>query len=86
MDTQSPKSYNRKTGLCIICQATRQSKGYAFEVVSTGPDGAVSVLLADHLQNVDRKARRAEKMYRVDDDVLAAVLARLDALIISLDV
>jgi hypothetical protein len=28
----SPRSYNRKTGLCIVCPATRQAKGYAFEV------------------------------------------------------
>ncbi len=82
----SPKSYNRKTSLCIICPATRQSKGYAFEVASTGPDGKVSILLADHLRNVDWKARHAEKMYRVEDDVLASVIARLDALIISPDV
>ena len=81
----SPKSYNRKTGLCVLCPATRQTKGYAFEVVSIGPDGQESIVLADHLRNVDWKARRAEKMYRVSDEVLANVIARLDALIISPD-
>ncbi len=82
----SPKSYNRKTGLCVICPATRQRKGYAFEVTSIGPDGVQSIVLADHLRNVDWKARRAEKMYRVPDDVLATVVAQLEALIISPDV
>jgi mRNA interferase MazF len=81
----SPKSYNRKTGLCVICPATRQRKGYAFEVASIGPDGVQSVVLADHLRNVDWKARRAEKMYRVPDEVLATVVAQLEALIISPD-
>lgn len=81
----SPKTYNRKTGLCVLCPATRQRKGYAFEVVSIGPDGQESVVLADHLRNIDWKARRAEKMYRVSDEVLANVIARLDALIISPD-
>jgi mRNA interferase MazF len=81
----SPRSYNRKTGLCVLCPATHQRKGYAFEVASTGPDGEQSIVLADHLRNVDWKARRAEKMYRVADDVLAAVVARLNALLISPD-
>ena len=81
----SPKSYNRKTGLCIICPATRQKKGYAFEVVSIGPDGEESIVLADHLRSLDWKARRAEKMYTVSDNVLATVVAQLDALIVSPD-
>jgi len=80
-----PKSYNRKTGLCVICPATRQQKGYAFEVASIGPDGVPSIVLADHLRNVDWKARRAEKMVRVPDEVLATVVAQLEALIISPD-
>ena len=25
----SPRLYNRRTGLCVICPATRQAKGYA---------------------------------------------------------
>ena len=82
----SPKSYNRKSGLCVICPATRQRKGYAFEVASIGPDGVESIVLADHLRNVDWKARRAKKMYRVADKVLATVVAQLEALIISPDV
>ena len=81
----SPKSYNRKTGLCVLCPASRQKKGYAFEVVSIGPDGQESVVLADHMRNIDCKARRAKKMYRVSKKVLTNVIARLDALILSPD-
>ena len=81
----SPKSYNRKTGLCILCPATRQKKGYAFEVVSIGPDGKENVLLSDHLRNVDWRARNAELMYQVTPEVLEAVTARLTALLIAPD-
>jgi mRNA-degrading endonuclease toxin of MazEF toxin-antitoxin module len=35
----SPKSYNSNTGLCVICPATRQAKGYAFEVAIDRGDG-----------------------------------------------
>ena len=81
----SPKSYNRKTGLCVLCPATRQSKGYAFEVVTVSSTGLESVLLADHLRNVDWRARNAEWMYRVSDDTLQSVIARIDALLVSPD-
>ena len=81
----SPKSYNRKTGLCVLCPATRQSKGYAFEVISTGPDGKEIVLLSDHVRNVDWRARNAELMYCVSPDVLNAVIARISALLIAPD-
>ncbi len=78
-------SYNRKTGLCVLCPATRQKKGYAFEVTTAGPAGEVSVLLSDHLRNVDWRARKAELMYRVAPEILDAVIARVTALLISPD-
>ncbi|MCA9193934.1 MAG: endoribonuclease MazF [Planctomycetales bacterium] len=81
----SPRSYNRKTGLCVICPATRQRKGYAFEVVTVGPDGQETVLLADHIRNADWKVRRAEFMYHVGQKVIDAVIARLEALIVTPD-
>ena len=82
----SPKSYNRRTGLCILCPATRQQKGYAFEVVISNPDGSSSVVLADHLRNVDWRARKVELIHRVPDTVLKSVVARIEALIVSPDV
>lgn len=79
----SPKEYNRKTGLCVICPATRQQKGYGFEVVTTGPDGEVRVILADHLRSVDWRIRKVQKMYRVSSDVIDGVVARIEALLFS---
>ena len=57
----SPRSYNAKSGLALVCPITNQVKGYPFEVaISTGlvPTG---VILADHVKSVDWKARRAKK-------------------------
>ena len=81
----SPKSYNRKTGLCVICPATRQRKGYAFEVITVGGDGEESVILSDHLRNIDWRIRKAQLIYRVSDEVLNAVVARIEALIVTPD-
>jgi mRNA interferase MazF len=47
----SPRSDNRKTGLCVLCPATRQAKGYAFEVTIADANEVTSVVLADHLCN-----------------------------------
>ena len=68
----SPKSYNRKTGLCVLCPATRQAKGYAFEVAIA--------------RNVDWKARNIQFIHRVSDSELSEVIARIEALLISPDV
>jgi mRNA interferase MazF len=81
----SPKSYNRKTGLCVLCPATRQVKGYAFEVSILSGDGNASVILADHLRCVDWKARKVELIHRVFDSELAEVVARIEALLVSPD-
>ena len=81
----SPKSYNRKTGLCVLCPATRQAKGYAFEVAIARDDESSGVVLADHLRNVDWKARNSQFIHRVSDSELSEVIARIEALLISPD-
>jgi len=78
----SPKSYNRKTGLCILCPATRQSKGYAFEVKVPSVDMQSSVILSDHVRSVDWRARNAKPIFRVSSEVLEEVVAKLAALIV----
>ena len=81
----SPKSYNRRTGLCILCPATRQEKGYAFEVTHHTGDADRGVILADHVRCVDWRTRRARRIGHVLPEVLNEVVARLSALIIHPD-
>jgi mRNA interferase MazF len=79
----SPAAYNRRTGLCVLCPATRKAKGYAFEVPVTTGQGDTSVILADHVRCVDWRARGAELIQPVPADVLDEVIAKLDVLIIA---
>ena len=79
----SPKSYNRKTGLCVLCPSTRNAKGYAFEVHVPMPDGSTSIVLVDHVRCVDWRARRAEFIFRVPQEMLEEAAARLEALVIA---
>jgi mRNA interferase MazF len=69
----------------VICPATRQAKGYPFEVSVLTADGATSVVLADHVRSVDWKVRRVRKIETVPDEVLNEVIGRLEALLINPD-
>jgi mRNA interferase MazF len=49
----SPKTYNKKVGLALVCPVTSRIKGYPFEVRL--PDGleVVGVVLSDQLKSLD---------------------------------
>jgi mRNA interferase MazF len=75
----SPRRYNRRSGLALMCAVSRRAKGYPFEVPL--PEGPVAgVVLADHLRSTDWEARNAEIVTRVPARVVADVLAKLKPL------
>jgi len=76
----SPKAYNRKTSLCVLCPMTSRIKGYPFEVLIE--EGESSVVLADQVKSLDWKARKAKKKGEVDEEVLAEVVGKIQALIL----
>lgn len=77
----SPRIYNAKSGLALACPVTNQVKGYPFEVAIPASVGATGVILADHLNSVDWKARHAEPFGRCTDEVMNEVRARLAPLL-----
>jgi mRNA interferase MazF len=77
----SPKIYNQKSGLALVCPVTNQAKGYPFEVTVPAGFGVSGVILSDHLKSVDWKARRAEKLGICPVEVVNEVLARLAPLL-----
>lgn len=77
----SPKTYNGKVGLALLCPITSQVKGYPFEVAL--PEGlpVSGVILSDQVKNLDWKARNAEKACSLPKEVIVMVLQRVKALI-----
>lgn len=77
----TPKSYNGKVGLALLCPITSQVKGYPFEVVI--PDGlpVSGVILSDQVKSLDWKARSAEKACSLPEETIKKVLIRVKALI-----
>jgi mRNA interferase MazF len=77
----SPKAYNGKVGLALLCPITSQVKSYPFEVPI--PDGLPvnGVVLSDQVKSLDWKARKAEKACSLPEDSIKKVLLRVKALI-----
>jgi mRNA interferase MazF len=77
----SPAAYNGRVGLALLCPITGQVKGYPFEVAL--PEGlAVSgVVLADLVKSLDWRARKAERICTVPEEVVGQVLTKLYALL-----
>lgn len=72
--------YNRTTGLMLCCPMTTHIKGYPFEVVVPSTN-KTSVVLSDHMKNLDWKARNAVFKEKIPAKVLAEVRAKIIALI-----
>lgn len=77
----SPRIYNQKSGLALVCPVTNQVKGYPFEVAIPSGQSVAGVILADHVKSLDWKARRAEKFANCPLEQLGEVLAKLAPLL-----
>jgi mRNA interferase MazF len=77
----SPRSYNVKVGLCLVCPVTQHAKGYAFEVAL--PDGlpVQGVVLADHVKSADWQHRGSDFIATASAEVLDEVRAKLKPLL-----
>lgn len=77
----SPRAYNAKSSLAVVCPVTSRVKGYPFEVPLRAGLPIRGVILADHVKSLDWRARRAEKAGRIPQSVLDEVLARIAPLL-----
>lgn len=77
----SPKSYNGKVGLALLCPVTSHVKGYPFEVAIPEGFPVSGAILSDQVKNLDWRARKAEKACTLPNDVMTQVLQRVKALI-----
>jgi mRNA interferase MazF len=77
----SPRTYNDKVGLAILCPVTNQTKGYPFEV--TVPEGfpVTGVVLADQVKNLDWRARNVELMCTLPSETIQEILRKLNTLL-----
>jgi mRNA interferase MazF len=77
----SPRMYNEKIGLVLVCPITNVEKGYPFEIRIPRGLSISGVILADHVKNLDWKARDAEFVFKVPSFVTDEVLDKLAVLL-----
>jgi mRNA interferase MazF len=77
----SPKEYNRKVGLALLCPVTSQVKGYPFEVLLPPGLGVSGAVLSDQIKSLDWHARKAERLCTASEEVVEEVLGKILALI-----
>ena len=77
----SPASYNRKTGLALLCPVTCRVKKYPFEVPLPVDLAVGGVVLADQIKSIDWTERRAEFIVGAGREFLEEVLSRLAPLL-----
>lgn len=76
----SPASYNRASGLVLVCPLTSARKDYPFEIPATIA-GKQGVVLADQVKSMDWRTRRAVFLERADDKLLHRTRTRLAMLL-----
>ena len=77
----SPRSYNEKTSLAVVCPVTSHVKGYPFEVGLPPGSRIRGAILSDHLKNLDWRQRQAQKAGKIQRSILEQVRSRVAALL-----
>jgi mRNA interferase MazF len=77
----SPKNYNSKVGLAILCPITSKRKGYPFEVQIPKGVSISGVILSDQAKSMDWKIRNTEFICKLDNQSVEQVLQKLKTLL-----
>lgn len=76
----SPKNYNNKSGLALLCPVTSVRKGYPFEIL-VYIEHTESVILVDQVRSLDWKERRVEKINSISEAMVIEVQKYLRKLV-----
>lgn len=77
----SPKSYNDKVELALLCPITSQIKEYPFEVEIPTRLKISGVILSDQVKCLDWRRRKAEFICKLPRETTIEVLKKLSTLI-----
>ena len=77
----SPKAYNEKVGLALVCPITSQVKGYPFEVLLPKNISVQGAVLSDHIKSLDWRMRESKFLCHVSLEVLDEVFGKLGVLL-----
>ncbi len=78
----SPRIYNSKTGLAILCPITNQVKGYPFEVLLPTGLPVAGTIISDQVKSLDWRARNAEFICTLPEKTMSEILQKLGTLLL----
>jgi len=71
------------TGLAVLCPITTQIKGYPFEVLIPAGLPVAGAVLSDQVKSLDWRARNAELIYPLPDEIIPEILQKLVTLLLQ---
>ena len=77
----TPREYNVRSGLCIMCPITSRARGYPFEVALSQAHAISGVILADQVRSVSWEKRYVKMAGAASIDLLDEVRERLAVLL-----
>ena len=77
----TPRNYNQRSRLCVLCPITNQGKGYPFEVPIPAGHAVTGVVLADQVKSQSWEMREAEFVVAALQGVLATTRGIVKALL-----
>ena len=77
----SPKLYNERAGLAIVCPITSKVKGYPYEIALDEADVLEGAILVDQVRCVDWRERGAKFAGKASSSTVEVARARLRTLI-----
>ena len=77
----SPKEYNGKTGMAIICFISEHIKNYPFEVKITENPKISGVILPDRIKTINWRPGNIEFLIKLSPEVLKKVIIKLKILL-----
>lgn len=80
----SPRIYNQRSGLAVMCPIASKAKRYPYEVAVPSGLAVAGVVLSDQVKNLDWRQRRSAFLcsipYGTLEDVLEKLLTLIDPL------
>lgn len=77
----SPRKYNVKTSLALICPITSKIKKYPFEVKLPDYFDIKGVIISDQIKSLDWRVRQAEYISIADSNIVDNVLSNIKLLL-----
>ena len=77
----SPKLYNAKAGMALLCPITSTIRNDSFEVRLPSGLAVSGAVLADQVRSLDWRARYARPAEKAPDEVVQDTIAKIEALL-----